>query len=414
MGSTATATHHGSFNTGVGYQTLLSNTTGFYNSTLGYQALYSNTTGNQNAAMGWKALYANTDGGTNTAVGSEALFANISGSQNTAIGQRALFNNTGRGNSAMGTSALQSNTTGIYNTAVGYLALSNITTANSNTGVGLYAGNFISGGVTPNQTSNTSLYLGYDTRALADGDANKNVIGYNATGVGSNSVVLGNDSVTKTVLKGNVGIGTTSPQEKLQIEGAGGATFRIQRNDSVVAAGRFDFTGSDGVVDSRISYNAAVYQGLEFYTGGITSDKLRLLITDSGNVGIGTTSPTNLLSLGGTAERTIWMERNTTAAAAGQGLTLSSGGAIAGTADLAGGDLTLKSGISTGTGTSALHFFTATAGSTGTADNTPTEKMTILGSGNVGIGTTNPGRTLSVNGFVEAASGYVVSGYATD
>jgi hypothetical protein len=116
----------------------------------------------------------------------------------------------------------------------------------------------------------------------------------------------------------------------------------------------------------------------------------------AGNVGIGTTSPTSILALGGTAARTIQMERNTTAATAGQGLTLSSGGAIAGTADLAGGDLNLKSGISTGTGTSALRFFTATEGTTGTTDRTPTEKMTILGNGNIGVGITNPTAKLQV------------------
>ena len=64
---------------------------------------------------------------------------------------------------------------------------------------------------------------------------------------------------------------------------------------------------------------------------------------------------------------------------------------------MAGGDLTLKSGISTGTGSSAIHFFTASAGSTGTADNAPTEKVTILNNGNVGIGTTGPGAKLHVD-----------------
>jgi hypothetical protein len=135
-----------------------------------------------------------------------------------------------------------------------------------------------------------------------------------------------------------------------------------------------------------------------FYTAPTSGSGLleRMRISESGSIGIGTTAPTSLLALGGTAARTIQMERNTTAATAGQGLTLSSGGAIAGTADLAGGDLTLKSGISTGTGTSDIHFFTATAGSTGAVDNTPTEKMTILGSGNVGIGTITPGAKLHV------------------
>ncbi len=100
----------------------------------------------------------------------------------------------------------------------------------------------------------------------------------------------------------------------------------------------------------------------------------------NGNVGIGTVLPTNLLSLGGTAARTIWMERNTTAATAGQGLTLHAGGAIAGTADLAGGNLTLSSGISTGSGSSSIIFQAASAGISGTTDRTPATAMTITGS----------------------------------
>jgi hypothetical protein len=79
------------------------------------------------------------------------------------------------------------------------------------------AGRYITGGSTPNQTSNNSVYLGYNTMALADGDTNEIVIGASATGVGSNSVVLGNDSITKTILKGYVGIGTTAPGYQLTL-----------------------------------------------------------------------------------------------------------------------------------------------------------------------------------------------------
>jgi len=150
-----------------------------------------------------------------------------------------------------------------------------------------------------------------------------------------------------------------------------------------------NLTGQSG--DFYFMNSPAVVKGSETYTS-------RLTIKANGNLGIGTTAPSGILSLDGTAARTIWMERNTTAATAGLGLTLSSGGAIAGTADLAGGDLTLKSGISTGTGASALRFFTATSqGSTNTTDNTPTEKMTILGNGNVGVGTVGPGAKFSIN-----------------
>ena len=188
---------------------------------------------------------------------------------------------------------------------------------------------------------------------------------------------------------GNVGIGITTPISKLDVIGSIKAT-QFNLHDGSAYIGGIGYEG-----------------GLLAFKGG-ASLITRMAMTWDGKVGIGTTVPTNILSLSGAAARTIWMERNTTAATAGQGLTLSSGGAIAGTADLAGGDLNLKSGISTGLGTSAMHFYTATAGLTGVADNTPTEKMTILGNGNVGIGTTNPTTKLELSGAT-ANNGFKIS-----
>ena len=111
-----------------------------------------------------------------------------------------------------------------------------------------------------------------------------------------------------------------------------------------------------------------------------------------------TTVPANDLDFGGTAARSIGIERNTTANSAGYNLTMQSGGATSGATDKNGGDLILSSGTSTGIGTSNIYFKTFAAGTTGTTDGTATTAMTITGAGNVGIGTASPAQKLDVNG----------------
>lgn len=145
-------------------------------------------------------------------------------------------------------------------------------------------------------------------------------------------------------------------------------------------------TGNAGTVENTNFIGTTDNVGLRFRT----NNTARMTIMNSGNVGIGTTTPSYLLSLSGQSSQTVGLERNTTAATAGQNLTLLAGGAFATGTNLAGGNLVLSSGQSTGTGTSVINFQTATAGASGTTDNTPSTKMTILGDGNVGIGNTNP------------------------
>ncbi|TSC93808.1 MAG: hypothetical protein CEN87_758, partial [Parcubacteria group bacterium Licking1014_1] len=224
---------------------------------------------------------------------------------------------------------------------------------------------------------------------------------------------------------GNVGIGTTEPVAKLDVNGNIHIPVNGYINDGTTftddaLTGLKLTTGveirSQGVknIDANYlhlklgasGYNQGAGNGdIRFYTVAINAQSIddayeRMRIDSVGNVGIGTTGPTYLLSLGGTAARTIWMERNTTAATAGQGLTLSSGGAIAGTADLAGGNLTLQSGISTGSGSSDMFFQTATAGASATTDRTPTTKLTVRGNGNVVVGTGTALATDATAGFL--------------
>ncbi|MFH0740015.1 MAG: hypothetical protein V1819_02900, partial [bacterium] len=203
----------GRYNVGLGYRAGFNNdyTTGSegrYNTYIGYQAGYGGTSGNKNigygnSVIGPNALYFNTTGYNNSAMGQNALFANTTGYNNSALSAAALSSNTtGYNNSAMGVSALISNTTGAYNIAMG-----------KNAGAYLAAG-------TVNQESNNSVFLGYDTRASVAGGTNEIVIGSSAIGAGSNTVVLGADSITKTLLKGKVGIGTADPgTNKLEVVG---------------------------------------------------------------------------------------------------------------------------------------------------------------------------------------------------
>ncbi|NJO88122.1 MAG: T9SS type A sorting domain-containing protein [Chloroflexia bacterium] len=248
------STTNGDSNTGVGYSSMRNNTTGRGNTAVGSETMYNNQTGVSNTAIGMSALLGNADGSRNTASGYLSLRANTSGNDNTAAGVNALFNNTtGSSNTSAGANSLYSNTTGINNSAFGFNALYSNTTGGYNTVGGdnaLYSsitgyGNTVNGYYSMyNSTSasysvangyytlyrnttgnyNTSLgsfalynnTTGYLNTAVgyAAGYSSPNNI-FNATSVGylafataSNSVRIGNTSVTS--IGGQVGWTTFS------------------------------------------------------------------------------------------------------------------------------------------------------------------------------------------------------------
>ncbi len=127
---------------------------------------------------------------------------------------------------------------------------------------------------------------------------------------------------------------------------------------------------------------------LAFLTKNTTTSNLRnKLVLRDGKASFGnganeaTSNPSYVISINGTAAATIGLERHATRATAGSSLTISSGAPKSGETNLNGGDLILSSAISTGTGTSNILFYTATAGASGTTDRTPTKKWEINGAG---------------------------------
>ena len=216
-------------NVGVGYQALYSNTSGNTNIALGFQALYDNTSGAANFGLGWKALNNNLTGNSNVALGNQSMLYNETGSNNIAIGSVAMgYNTSGASNTAVGYYSMFLNEAGDANTALGAQSLYVMTTGNSNVAIGYEAGRYISTGA-GNTDSDNSIFIGRDSRPLADSQSNQIVIGYQGRGLGSNSVVLGNSSITKTRLQGDVGIGTDSPDYELEVTG------KIYASDSIIS-----------------------------------------------------------------------------------------------------------------------------------------------------------------------------------
>lgn len=235
-----------------------SNTAGASNSFFGKAAGYSNSTGTGNSFFGTSAGYSNSTGFANSFFGSAAGVNNSTGTANSFFGSAAGNANTlGTGNSFFGNEAGNSNSTADGNSFFGNRAGNVSTTGSSNSFFGAFAGNL-------NSTGNGNVFMGNSTAAanttgsrnlimgsgagssntsenentflgnVANGAANitnATAIGSRASVTQSNSLVLGSISgVNSATASVNVGIGTTSPADRLDVSG-------IIRVSSLGAAG---------------------------------------------------------------------------------------------------------------------------------------------------------------------------------
>ena len=259
-------------NTSVGYESLRGGSnavenTGLNNTAIGHQSLLNNTTGGNNTANGFYALLSNTTGDSNTANGYQSLLSNTVGRSNTAYGYQSLGSNiSGNNNTAYGTLSLYGNTTGSFNTALGD-----------------FAGRYTNTG-DENQTSTSSIYLGYDARSAASGSSNEIVIGTTARGLGTNTAVYGNSTMTKHIFtSGRVGVGVTAPEAEIDISGGlnvrgvlyGGAlnaayNFHIDSYDPVPNNGSrifLNWHGGNGIIVGNGSASYGPVTASTYLTG---------------------------------------------------------------------------------------------------------------------------------------------------
>ena len=231
---------------------------------------------------------------------------------------------------------------------------------------------------------------------------------------------------TKMVLTnaGSVGIGLTSPSAPLSLAkpsltttGTGEGGLRVHRPNALSQYGYFDYGFGGGGVNIGSLYTgggAASFGTFTFRQHSSTTSQIPMFINNTGNVGIGTTSPTEKLDISGTAivRSTLFTVGNV------HGFNPSFGASFF---------------INNSGGTS---YFNATGGNVGIGTTTPNAKLDIQGTqgqlfsvtddlsgeifavadisgvpimtvnssgvsyfdGNVGIGTTSPFTNLEIEG----------------
>jgi len=189
---------------------------------------------------------------------------------------------------------------------------------------------------------------------------------------------------------GNVGIGTTSPGANLDIEDASGVTIDI---NSSSGDGQFRFQ-DDGVTKWSVGRDNTQQNFVFSNSSGLSSDNVLTLAHSSGNVGIGTTSPSYPLDVTSSSLIGVEVESNY-AGSSGIRVKRTGGDSVSLLANYTG----YGGGISS---TDALRFQVNATN----ADSIDSPSMYIETNGKVGIGTTSPSRNLDVVGVIQAQGNF--------
>ena len=262
-----------------------------------------------NFALGVNALSKITSGSQNVVIGTNAGSANTTGYNNTFIGGNSGTSFAGNSNN---------------NTLIGLNTIYAGALGSANIAIGVTAGRYASDGTTPVVAVDNSIIIGTNARFSASGGTNEIVIGNASIGNGSNTAMWGNSSITTNTMYGSLGIGTTTPTGIFHV-------YRMTDTDDwgIILSNKTGINRDTGIRLGRNTVNSA---GIKTVTVGTNLDYLgfnmngtsvtgfnsvpQLVLQETGRVGIGTTTPSSLLTVSGIkrtsgvstlATSTIWL-----------------------------------------------------------------------------------------------------------
>ncbi|MBI5622281.1 MAG: hypothetical protein HY924_00735, partial [Elusimicrobia bacterium] len=350
----------GANNSFVGYQAGRANSSAADNSFLGFEAGLNTTIGNANSFFGSQAGRTNAGGIANTFLGNAAGYTNNSGTANVFVGYQSGYLNTSNNNSFVGHNSGRNTGSGANNSFFGQAAGYTNTTGSDNAYHGFQAGY---GGSTANSNSMVGYRAGFNTTASSNTFIGY-LAGYSNTS-GQYNLFLGNQAgYSNGTGGGNVFIGYQAGYSETNSN-----TLYIDNSNTATPLLYGDF--SQDIVNVNNRLGIGIGSAIPSYPLVVRQDDAWASLVSRILVLNHTTSGAPAAGIGVEA---AFMAENSIGVSKEAGLIQAA-----------------LTNVASGSENGFLAFHTINAGATA-------EWVRIANDGKVGVGTTQPGATLEVNG----------------